>query len=141
MRILVDTNIVLDIFLNRQPFAEAANTLLTAIAMERVHGYVCASSLTDIFYIARRQTRSIDQGRQAIAMTLRLFQISLVDRAILEAAFRSDLPDFEDAVQIACAVAENLDAIVTRNPRDFRTNLLPVLSIAEVLQRLDQSIR
>lgn len=134
MRILVDTNIVLDIFLNRQPFAEAANDLLSAIALGQVAGYVCASSLTDIFYIARRQTRSVLQGRQAVEMTLRLFQIGLVDRAVLETAFHSGLTDFEDAVQIACAIALSLDAIVTRNSRDFQTNLIPVLSIAEVLQ-------
>lgn len=138
MKILVDTNIVLDIFLNRQPFAEEANALFNAIALEQIQGYVCASSLTDIFYIARRQTRSIDQGRQAIAMTLRLFQVSLVDRAILETAFNSGLPDFEDAVQIACAVAQNLDAIVTRNSADFQTNLISVLSIAELLQQITE---
>ncbi|MBW4442943.1 MAG: PIN domain-containing protein [Plectolyngbya sp. WJT66-NPBG17] len=136
MRILVDTNIVLDIFLNRQPFAEEASALLATIAMEQVQGYVCASSLTDIFYIARRQTKSINQGRRAIAMTLRLFHISLVDRAILEAAFNSELSDFEDAVQIACAVTQNLDAIVTRNARDFQTNLISVLSIADLLQQI-----
>lgn len=134
MRILVDTNIVLDIFLNRQPFAEDATALLRAIATDQVIGYVSAPSLTDIFYIARRQTKNVNRGRQAIAMTLRLFQICLVDRSILEAAFNSELADFEDAVQIACAVAQNLDAIVTRNPKDFQTNLIPIVSIADLLQ-------
>lgn len=137
MRILVDTNIVLDIFLNRQPFAEEANALLRTIATYQVTGYVCASSLTDIFYIARRQTGSVNQGRQAIEMTLRLFQICLVDRSILETAFNSELTDFEDAVQITCAVAQRLDAIVTRNPRDFQTTLIPVVSIANLLQQLN----
>jgi predicted nucleic acid-binding protein len=137
VRILIDTNIVLDIFLNRQPFAEAANDLLRSIALEQATGYVCASSLTDIFYIARRQTRSVAQGRQAVEMTLRLFEIGLVDRSVLETAFRSELADFEDAVQIACAIAFGLDAIVTRNPRDFQTNLIPILSVAEVLEQLD----
>lgn len=131
MKVLIDTNIVLDIFLNRQPFAQAANALLEAIAMEQVAGYVCASSLTDIFYIARRQTQSISQGRQAVEMTLRLFQICLVDRSILEIAFNSELADFEDAVQIACAVAAGLDTIVTRNPDDFQTDLIPVIAIAD----------
>jgi len=137
VKILVDTNIVLDIFLNRQPFAEEVNTLLNAVATEQVHGYVCASSLTDIFYIARRQTKSVDQGRQAIAMTLRLFHISPVDRAILEAAFDSGRSDFEDAVQIACAVATSLDAIVTRNVKDFQTDLISVISIADCLRQIE----
>lgn len=139
MRVLVDTNIVLDIFLNRQPFAEDANTLLSAIATDQLAGYVCASSLTDIFYIARRQTKSVIQGRQAIAMTLSLFEICLVDRPVLEAAFNSELTDFEDAVQIACAVSQGLDAIVTRNPKDFQTNLISVLSIPDLLRQLPRT--
>ncbi|MCY7277181.1 MAG: PIN domain-containing protein [Phormidesmis sp. CAN_BIN44] len=139
MRILVDTNVILDIFLNRQPFAEEATALLRVIATDQSTGYVCASSLTDIFYIARRQTKSVDQGRQAIEMTLRLFQICLVNRSILEAAFNSELADFEDAVQIACAVDQDLDAIVTRNPKDFQTDLIPILSIADLLHQLEST--
>lgn len=139
MRVLVDTNIILDIFLNRQPFSQLANALLEAIAINQATGYVCASSLTDIFYIARRQTQSISKGRQAVEMTLQLFQICLVDRSILEIAFNSELADFEDAVQIACAVAAGLDAIVTRNPNDFQTNLISVIAIADFLHQLNSS--
>lgn len=139
MRILVDTNVVLDIFLNRHPFAGDANRLLSKIAIYQVIGYVSASSLTDIFYIACRQTKSIAQGRQAIEMTLRLFQICPVDRSILETAFNSELSDFEDAVQIACAIDQGLDAIVTRNLQDFSANLISILSTADLLQQLENS--
>jgi putative PIN family toxin of toxin-antitoxin system len=119
MRVLVDTNIILDDFLEREPFVEDAAALMEAIESERIVGYVTATTLTNIFYIARRQTRSIELARQAVSETLTLMEVCLVDRAILEAAFASNLRDFEDAVQLACAMASRLDAIITRNAQDF----------------------
>ena len=78
-------------------------------------GYVSATTLTDIFYIARRQTQSIELARQAVSTTLAVMSICCVNRAVLEAAFASGLADFEDAVQICCAVSQSLDAIITRD--------------------------
>jgi putative PIN family toxin of toxin-antitoxin system len=136
MRVLVDTNIILDDFLEREPFVEDAAALMEAIESERIVGYVTATTLTNIFYIARRQTRSIELARQAVSETLTLMEVCLVDRAILEAAFASNLRDFEDAVQLACAMASRLDAIITRNAQDFAGATLPILSTSELLESL-----
>jgi predicted nucleic acid-binding protein len=136
MRILVDTNIILDQFLEREPFVEDADALIVAIESERIIGYVTATTLTNIFYIARRQTRSIQLARQAVSETLRLMEICPVDSVILQQAFASNLTDFEDAVQLACAMAESLDAIITRNAGDFAGAILPILSVRELLDRL-----
>lgn len=136
MRVLVDTNILLDDFLEREPFVEDAAALMEAIESERIVGYVTATTLTNIFYIARRQTRRIELARQAVSETLTLMEVCLVDRAILEAAFASNLRDFEDAVQLACAIASRLDAIITRNAQDFASATLPILSTSELLESL-----
>jgi predicted nucleic acid-binding protein len=136
MRVLVDTNILLDDFLEREPFVEDAAALMEAIESERIVGYVTATTLTNIFYIARRQTRSIELARQAVSETLMLMEVCLVERAILEAAFASNLRDFEDAVQLACAMASRLDAIITRNAQDFAGATLPILSTSELLESL-----
>lgn len=63
-------------------------------------------------------------------------QICTVNRSILEAAISSNLRDFEDAVQLACAIYENLDAIITRNGQDFADATLQILSAGELLERL-----
>ncbi|BAU13488.1 hypothetical protein LEP3755_40270 [Leptolyngbya sp. NIES-3755] len=139
MRILLDTNIILDFFLEREPFYLESRQLFDAIADDRVEGFFSASSATDIFYICRRQTQSRDEARQILQRTLALLTACPVTQLILEAAFDSRLADFEDAGQIASALAEELDAIITRNPRDFQTTLIPVLSIADLLQQLDPS--
>ena len=134
MRVLLDTNIILDFFLEREPFFQAANDLFEAIAEGRVAGFFSASSATDIFYICRRQTQSVDNAREILEKTLALLAVCPVDASVLETAFRSGLNDFEDAVQLSCAVTQGLDAIVTRNPQDFQTSLIAIISISELMQ-------
>ncbi|BAU15460.1 hypothetical protein LEP3755_60190 [Leptolyngbya sp. NIES-3755] len=134
MRILVDTNIVLDFLLRREPFLRDARQLFREIAAGQIVGYVTATTLTNIFYIAQRQTRSVAQARQAVSETLTVMEICAVNRDILEQAFGLDVTDFEDAVQIACAIEQVLEAIVTRDQQDFLNSPVPVLSIADLFQ-------
>lgn len=137
MRVLLDTNIILDYLLDREPFEQDAEALFDTIVSGRVVGYVSATTVTDIFYIARRQTQSLELARQAISTTLAVMEICPVDRAILEAAFATNLTDFEDAVQISCAVSQGLDAIVTRDIQGFSTSAIPVLSVRQLLEQLE----
>ncbi|MCC3404434.1 MAG: PIN domain-containing protein [Microcoleus sp. PH2017_10_PVI_O_A] len=136
MRVLIDTNIVLDFLLQREPFFQDAELLFQAIEAGQIIGYVTATTLTDIFYISRKHTRSVEQARQAVSETLTAMVICPIDRAVLESAFNSGLVDFEDAVQIFGAVAQGLDAILTRDSKGFLSSPIPVLSIQETLQQL-----
>lgn len=136
MRVLVDTNIILDFLLEREPFKEEAEALFEAIGNQQIIGYVTATTVTDIFYLVRRQTRSLERARLAVIETLDVMKICHVDYHRLEAAITSDLKDFEDAVQLACAIAENLEAIVTRNTQDFVGATLPILSVNQLLEHL-----
>lgn len=136
MRVLLDTNIMLDSFLEREPFVRDAKALLEAIQSQRIEGYVTATTLTDIFYIVRRQTRSLELAKRAVSTTLTLMQVCTVDRSILSAAISSSLPDFEDGVQLACAISENLNAIITRDPKGFVGATVAILSASEFLFRL-----
>jgi predicted nucleic acid-binding protein len=136
VRVLIDTNILLDFLLQREPFFQNADLLFQAIDSDRILGYVTATTLTDIYYIARRHTGSVEQARQAILETLTAMAICPVNRAVLESAFSSGLTDFEDAVQIACAVAQGLNAVVTRDT-DFSSTLISVLTVEEVMQQLE----
>lgn len=98
-----------------------------------------ATTLTDIFYIVRRHTRSIEQARQAVLETLIVMVICPVNRSILESALASSIADFEDAVQIACAVSQGLEAILTRDTQDFANSTIPVLSVRQLLEQLEQT--
>ncbi len=118
LRVLLDTNVVLDWLLDRKPWSDEALPLWQARDSGRLVTYIAASSLTDIFYIARRQIgntaalASIDQSL--------VLEIAPVDKAILLRARALPGSDFEDNVVIACAEAERLDFIITRNLDDFR---------------------
>lgn len=138
MQVLVDTNIILDYLLEREPFVTDAEALFEAIQSQRIEGYVTATTLTDIFYIVRKE-RGIVIAKQAVSRILVVMKICTVDRSILETAISSNLPDFEDAVQLACAMALNLDVIVTRDTQGFAGATLPILLAGEVLQLLSEN--
>ena len=135
MRVLVDTNIILDALLEREPFFRDAKALLKAIENHQIQGYITATTLTDIFYIARKN-KGIERAREDICDLLALMQICAVDRSILEAAISSNLSEFEDAVQLACAVSNNLNAIATRDAQGFVDVSMQILSAGELLQQM-----
>ncbi len=141
MKILIDTNIVLDFLLQREPFFQDTELLFQEINVGQVVGYVTATTLTDIFYISPRHTRSVKQARQAVSETLTVMVICPIDRAVLESAFNSGLSDFEDAVQIFSAVTQGLDAIVTRDVQGFVNSPVPVLSVQDSLQQVGKQSR
>lgn len=138
MRLLFDTNVVLDVLLNREPWVAQAKALWQARDEGRVTAYIPASVITDIFYIARR-AKDIEAAYDAVRIRLDTFEICPVDRQVLEQAAVLPGNDFEDNVQIICAVMSRVDAIVTRDPAGFAINFAPyVLTPEEALAQLEQ---
>jgi predicted nucleic acid-binding protein len=135
MRILFDTSIVLDVLLNRQPWVQDGSALWQANDEGRLSGYVTATTLTNIFYIARRQT-NLQQAFQAVDICLQAFEVCVVDRQALAYARLLPGADFEDNLQIACAVLSQLDAIVTRDPAGFNAAAIPAFDATQMLQQL-----
>ena len=116
--VFFDTNVVLDVLLAREPWREAAERLWRACDEGRATGYLAATTLTNIFYVARKQ-KNATEARAAIALLLEAFDVVAVDRLVIAAALALNGPDFEDDVQIACAQAVAADVIVTRDPAGF----------------------
>ena len=135
MRLLFDTNILLDVLLRRDPWVTDAAALWQAHEDGAVVGYVAACTLTDIFYVARRLTDRVTAIR-AVRLCLNAFEICAVDHAVLESALEMPGNDFEDNVQIACTQTLELDAIVTRDRDGFLGTDVPILLPAEALARL-----
>jgi predicted nucleic acid-binding protein len=135
MRVLLDTNVVLDVLLKREPWEKDAAALWEAVDAAQLAAYLPASAITDIFYVARRIT-DLARARLSVRVCLDAFNIAAIDRAILERAQILSGSDHEDNVQIACAESNGLDAIVTRNPSDFAGSPVAVWSPAECLAQL-----
>lgn len=137
MNVLLDMNVVLDVLLNRSPWVADASAVWNAQPGGKLTASVASFTIPTIFYIVRRQhdlTHAIDAVRCCIAT----LQIAPVGRATLELAQQQPGADFEDNVQIACAIEGQLDAIVTRDPVDFAHSPIPVLTPAQLLAQLAQ---
>ena len=131
----MDTNVVLDLLLGREPWATEAKPIWDARDAGRLESYVTASILTDIYYICRKQIGA-DRARAAVGECLHRFIILVVDRALLEMALHLVGPDFEDDVQIASAQTSGMHLIITRNVADFAHGSIPALTPADVVARL-----
>ncbi len=135
MRVLLDTNVLLDVLLNRAPWVAESCAVWQAHEDGRIPGYVVACAVADIFYVARRLTQ-LETARKAVRLCLETFEICAVDRQALEQAQSLLGNDFEDNLQIACASLASLDAIVTRDKEGFKTAPLTVLRPAELLAKI-----
>ena len=126
---------MLDLLLDREPFAEPAAALLSRVEAGEMQGCLCATTITTIHYLASKVVGA-KQALLAIRKLLSIFEVAPVDRPALEAALESGLVDFEDAVLYAAARQVCAEAIVTRDPADFKRAALPVFSPRELNQAL-----
>jgi predicted nucleic acid-binding protein len=138
MRVLLDTNIVLDVLLERSPFVEDAKKIWQAVEEGQLVAYIAASTVTDIFYIVRKQV-GLEKAHKSVGICLDTFEFCPIDQGTIKSAATLPGSDFEDNVLIACALSANLDAIVTRNKADFQTTAIAIMESAELLGQLPQA--
>jgi predicted nucleic acid-binding protein len=130
MRVLIDTNVVLDFLQEREPFAENAARLFERIDAGEIEGFIAATTITNIYYIVRKAAGT-RVAQDAIAQILTDLNICVVDRNVLQRAIALNFRDFEDAVQYVCGVVYCVDAIVTRDASGFVGGEIPVISPGE----------
>jgi predicted nucleic acid-binding protein len=136
MHVLFDTNVLLDVLLNRDPWVTQSSAAWQASDEAQIVGHITACTVADIFYIARRLT-TLETARAAVRICLEAFEVCTVDRQALEQAEALPGSDFEDNLQIACASLAGLDAILTRDEDGFQAATMPVLTPAELLRQLE----
>ncbi|MEB3174436.1 MAG: PIN domain-containing protein [Cyanobacteriota bacterium] len=140
MKILIDTNIVIDVALEREPFFEDSDRVL-ALAEEKVFdGYLSAASISDIFYIVRK-----DKGKyltfEFLQYIISFCSIATVDERVIKNALASNPKDFEDAIQHQTALTAGLNGIVTQNPKDYAQASISVLTPTELLAAIGEMLR
>ena len=137
MKVLFDTNVLLDAILARVPFVENAAYLLESVELEKIQGFISATTVTDIHYLVKRHTKSTEIAIATISKLLILMEICAVDRDVIQQAVDLELTDFEDAVQVASAMGGSLDAIVTRDVAGFIGSPIPIMSPEELVKQLN----
>lgn len=138
MKVLLDTNIIVDVALERQPFFNNSDTVISFVEQGQIEGYISASSFSDLYYIIRKE-----KGRNLTVEFLReivsVCRIATVDSTTINMALTVNFKDFEDAIQYSTAVINHLDAIITRNPGDFPVTLPRIITPEQLIQELTNS--
>jgi len=132
MRILVDTNIVLDVLLQRSPFLDDSRRIWEAADEGVFDACIASFTVPTIHYICRRQAGQ-EAADRAVDLCLAAFEVAALYRECVLAARRMAGGDFEDNLQIATAITDFMQGIVTRDPQDFAGSPIRVYSPAELL--------
>lgn len=119
MKLLIDTNIVLDILLKREPFYQNAVEVMNLAQYDDVQEYVSASTITDVYYIAYKQIKDRELVLDLIKRLLLIVSVAAVSEQEIRNALKVGWKDFEDAVQYSIALLSDMDGLVTRNPKDY----------------------
>ncbi|MBP3690042.1 MAG: PIN domain-containing protein [Schwartzia sp.] len=135
MRILIDTNVFLDVLQQRGDFYAPALTVLTACRDRIVQGGISAQSVADLFYILRKDYSS-EERRKILLDICQIMDVESVDKGKLIFALRNEaFSDFEDCLQAECAEAWGAAYIITRNGRHFTSSTIPAITPKEFCSR------
>ena len=134
-RLLLDVNVLLDVLLDRDPWAESASALWAAVESGKARGFIPAHDVTTIHTLMRKARGGAFADR-GVSDLLSVFGVARVDAAVLKAALSLRFADFEDAVCAAAGAAARCNLLVTRDPAGFRGSPVEVASPGEALVRL-----
>ena len=138
MKVLLDTNIIIDIALERQPYFTNSETVLAFVEQGQIEGYISASTISDLYYLIRKQ-KGRDLTIEFLQEILTFCQIATVNQAAIRMAFTTNFQDFEDSIQYSTAVVNKLDAIITRNPQDFPIITPRIITPEQLIAELTNS--
>jgi predicted nucleic acid-binding protein len=127
-RILIDTDVILDFFFDRQPFSENAAKVFSLCELQEIKGFVTPVIISNVYYLLR-QTAKHEKVVEKLKLLVSITEILVIDKAIIVQALNSPFKDFEDALQNYSAEFDTeIDIILTRNTKDFKNSLLAVMT-------------
>ncbi len=132
MKILLDTNVVLDLLLAREPFVTYAREIFVLIENTEIEGYLCANSVTTLHYLIGRE-KNKEEADEIISELLSLFEVTLVDKKVLTEATTNNGIDYEDSVIYTSAFHHDVEIIVTRDKKGFQNSKISILTPQEFL--------
>lgn len=132
-KVFVDTDIILDLLSNREPFYIHSANLFSAADKNEINVYVSSLSFANLNYILSKQY-SADQARKKLLKFKTLVTVLTVTDKVIELALSSDFKDFEDGIQYFTATENNISTLLTRNLRDFKSAQISVLTAEQFLK-------
>jgi predicted nucleic acid-binding protein len=132
-RILVDVNVILDVLLERKPYAEASAAVWAAVEKGRIEGLLSAHAVMTIHYLVGKE-KGVAGTKRILADILRVFGVAAVDGSVIQEALQSPCSDFEDAVAAAAARGAGCTSVVTRDPKGFRGSAVQAITPEMAIQ-------
>lgn len=141
MRVLIDTNVIIDVLQNRQPWCDAGKEIFLAIANKRTIGCVTAKQIADIHYFSRKQFKeqeNVDKKcREVVTKLMALFELLDTLGIDCQDAIAYENNDYEDAIMISTAIRSGVDGIVTRDLSHYKSSPIPVYTAEEFVKKLE----
>ena len=138
MRLLIDTNVIMDFIVKREPFTSDAEKVIGLCIEKRIPCCIAAHTIPNLFYILRKHL-SIEERRDILLKICKIFTVIGIDSNKLESALKdSNFEDFEDCLQVQCGKDYLADFIVTRNVKDFINSSIPVLEPTRLIAKLSE---
>ena len=135
MRVLIDTNVILDILQKREPFFTDSYRALRRALENDAECLISASAATDIFYVLRKSLGSAQQAKEHVDQLAQVVSFADVQGMDIHTALMRAMPDFEDAVVDAVAERSGASYILTRNIKDFTGSVVPAILTADFLNK------
>lgn len=136
MKVLLDTNVIIDFALERQPWFTDSEQILYFAEQKPILGYISASTVSDIYYIIRK-SKNKELALEFLLNLSVVCQIAAIDSSVISMALNVNFKDFEDAIQYSAAMINSLDVIVTRNPQDFPVKIPRILTPNQLIQEVE----
>ena len=139
MRVLVDTNVILDAIEGENEFYEDSYSTLVICATSKVQGYLAAHTITNLFYILRKRFAN-DDCRDILLNLFTIFNIEPIDSTKLETALNNrEFKDFEDCLQMECAKLVDADLIITRDSKFISSSVVPCVTPRDFCKMFDEN--
>ena len=135
-KLLIDTNIVIDLLAKREGFYHHAQEIFSLGDEKKVSLFISSLTFVNAHYILSKHYKA-NEARKILMKFKVLMDVLPLEDKILELALASDITDFEDAIQYYTALDNRLDMIITRNKKDFKNVLLPVLTPEEYVEMMN----
>ncbi|MCH5348302.1 MAG: PIN domain-containing protein [Oscillospiraceae bacterium] len=137
MKILIDTNVLIDYILRREPYTDDAEKIIFLCKNMQIEGCIAAHSIMNIFYILRK-LMTLEKRKKFLNYISEFIEIIGIDRRKIISAVNNDqFTDVEDCLQTECAKEFSADYIVTRNVKDFQNSTIPAISPDDFLKKVD----
>ena len=135
MKVLIDSNVVLDVLLNRSDFLVNSKTIFDFAEQKQITGCISASAITDIFYFINKKFKDKGMVYETIEKLTFLFSVIPVTETTIAKALTLRWQDFEDAVQYTAAQENGIEYIITRNEADYKTSDIQCMSPTDFIPR------